>query len=82
MLRLARLRYDAVFVLPLSAIVHADGGDKVWVASPLGLAQLLPVTIAESRDEALVSGGLAIGEDVIVEPPADLVEGAHVAPIP
>jgi multidrug efflux pump subunit AcrA (membrane-fusion protein) len=80
-LRLARLRYDAVFTLPLSAIVHTDGGDKVWVASPLGVAQLRPVTIAESRDEALVSGGLAIGEDIIIEPPADLRDGARVAPL-
>jgi multidrug efflux pump subunit AcrA (membrane-fusion protein) len=79
-LRLARLRYDAVFALPLSAVVHAEGGDKVWVASPLGRAQLRPVTIAESRDEALVSGGLAIGEDIIIEPPSDLKEGARVAP--
>jgi hypothetical protein len=80
-LHLARLRYDAVFALPLSAIIHTDGGDKVWVASPLGVAQLRPVTIAESRDEALVSGGLAIGEDIIVEPPADLRDGARVAPL-
>jgi len=79
-LRLARLRYDAVFVLPLSVIVHSDGADKVWVASPLGAAHLRPVTIAEARDEALVSGGLALGEDVILNPSADLQDGTRVTP--
>jgi hypothetical protein len=78
-LRLARLRYDGVFPLPAGAVVHGEGGDKVWVISPQGTAQLHPVTVAETRDEALVSQGLAVGDQVITEPPADLQEGARVA---
>jgi hypothetical protein len=78
-LRLARLRYDGVFPLPAGAVVHGEGGDKVWVISPQGTAQIRPVTIAETRDEALVSQGLTVGDQVITEPPADLQEGARVA---
>jgi hypothetical protein len=79
-LRLARLRYDAVFPLPLAAVVHGEGGaDKVWVASAAGTAELRPITLAEAREEALVSQGLNVGDDVIVDAPADLKEGARVA---
>jgi hypothetical protein len=78
-LRLARLRYDGAFPLPLSAVVHVGGGDKVWVATPSSVAALRPVTIAETREEALVTGGLAVGDEVVVDPPTDLQDGARIA---
>jgi hypothetical protein len=77
-LRLARLRYDGAFPLPLSAVVHVGGGDKVWVATPSSVAALRPVTIAETREEALVTSGLAVGDEVVVDPPTDLQDGAKV----
>jgi multidrug efflux pump subunit AcrA (membrane-fusion protein) len=77
-LRLARLRYDGVFPLPPSAVVHDASGDKVWVASSAGVAQLRNITIAESREEALVTKGLELGDEVILDPPADLQEGSRV----
>jgi len=79
-LRLARLRYDGVFPLPPSAIVHDPTGEKVWVATSAGKAQLRAVTIAESREEALVTKGLSVGDEVILDPPVDLKDGTQVAP--
>jgi multidrug efflux pump subunit AcrA (membrane-fusion protein) len=76
-LRLARLRYEGVFPLPQSAIVRGPAGDKVWIATAAGTAQLRPVTVAESRDDALVSQGLSAEDRVILDPPGDLQEGGR-----
>jgi len=40
---------------------------------------LKPITLAESGDEALVASGLQVGDEVIVDAPADLREGAAIA---
>jgi hypothetical protein len=78
-LRLARRRYDAVFPLPSSAVT-ADGGDDaraaVWIARRSGTAERRAVVLAERADTALVSDGLQVGEDVIVDAPAGLTDGA------
>jgi multidrug efflux pump subunit AcrA (membrane-fusion protein) len=81
-LHLARKRYDGVFPLPLPAVQPiTDVEAKVWVATPNGKAEQRTVTVAESRDEVLVSAGINVGDEVIVEPPHDLAPGTLVEPI-
>jgi hypothetical protein len=81
-LHLARKRFDGVFPLPLSAVqVETDVDAKIWVAAPNGTAEQRTVTVAESRDEVLVSAGLNVGDEIIVEPPRDLTPGTLVEPI-
>ncbi|HEV3030663.1 MAG TPA: hypothetical protein VG319_03430, partial [Polyangia bacterium] len=81
-LHLARKRFDGVFPLPLSAVQTMTEVDaKIWVAAPNGTAEQRDVIVAESRDEALVSQGLNVGDEVIVEPPRDLQPGTLVEPI-
>jgi multidrug efflux pump subunit AcrA (membrane-fusion protein) len=81
-LHLARKRYDGVFPLPLSAVQAITETDaKIWVAAPNGTAEQRNITVAESRDEILVAAGINVGDEVIVEPPRDLVSGALVEPI-
>jgi hypothetical protein len=81
-LHLARKRLDGVFPLPLSAVQTVTETDaKIWVAAPNGTAEQRNVIVAESRDEALVSQGLNVGDEVIVEPPRELQPGTLVEPI-
>src|SRR5450432_1048237 len=81
-LHLARRRYDGVFPLPLSAVeTKTDVEASIWVAAPNGTAEQRTVTVAESRDEVLVSQGLNVGDEIIVEPPRDLTPGTLVEPI-
>jgi multidrug efflux pump subunit AcrA (membrane-fusion protein) len=79
-LRLARQRFDAVFPIPPALVSDAGSGQKsVWVAGRAGVAERRDVTLAESGDEALVASGLQVGDEVIVDAPADLREGAAIA---
>ncbi|HVZ71892.1 MAG TPA: hypothetical protein VHJ20_05895 [Polyangia bacterium] len=81
-LRVARKRYDGVFVLPPSSVeVQTDVVGRVWVAAPNGTAEPRPVTIVEARDEVLVSEGINVGDEIITEPPRELTPGALVEPI-
>jgi hypothetical protein len=81
-LHLARKRFDGVFPLPLSAVQTITETDaKIWVAAPNGTAEQRNVTVAESRDEALISQGLNVGDEIIIEPPRDLTPGTLVDPI-
>ena len=78
-LRLARARYDAVFPVPAAAVV-ADGERKsVWIAGRDGTAELRQVAIIDATDDALVSDGLRVGDQVIVDPPAGLKAGTRIA---
>ena len=78
-LRLARRRYDAVFPVPAAAVV-ADGDRRsVWIAGRDGTAELRQVAIIDATDDALVSDGLRVGDQVIVDPPATLRAGARIA---
>jgi hypothetical protein len=80
-LHLARRRFDAVFPLPLSAVQTVNETEaKIWIAAN-GSAEQRNITVAESRDEVLVAAGVSVGDQVIVEPPHDLVAGALVTPI-
>jgi len=76
-LRLARERFDAVFPIPTGAIAGADGHRSIWVASA-GAAERREVVVADMGDDALVSDGLRVGDEVILDAPADLRPGAPV----
>jgi hypothetical protein len=78
-LRLARERFDAVFPVPAGAIGGADGHRSLWVASAAGTAERREVTVADMSDDALVSEGLRVGDEVIVDAPAGLQPGASLA---
>jgi len=80
--RLASARFDGVFPIPRKAVVRSAGAgsDRVWVVSEATqAADSRPVELAPSSGElALVSRGLAAGDVVIVDPPADLAGGIQV----
>jgi hypothetical protein len=85
-LRLARRRYDAVFPVPATALV---GGDQksLWLAGRDGRAEPRAVAVVDPggeapAGEALVSGGLQVGDRVIVDPPASLQAGAQIVEAP
>jgi hypothetical protein len=82
-LRLARRRYDAVFPVPAAALVADGDGKAVWIAGRDGTAERRAVTVADEAgqdvgEDALVSEGLHVGDQVIVDPPADLHAGARI----
>jgi len=90
---LASARFDGVFPLPKTAVVHDDevagaGGaaemsarDHVWVVSSAGdSAEKRTVEVASTVDAlALISHGLEAGDSVIVDPPADLKPGVAIS---
>jgi len=85
-LRLARRRYDAVFPVPAAALV---GGDQksIWLAGRDGRAEARAVAVVDLGDEApagdaLINGGLQVGDRVIVDPPAGLQAGAPIVEAP
>jgi multidrug efflux pump subunit AcrA (membrane-fusion protein) len=52
--------------LPLSAILNRGTGPSVYVVDTSGTLILRPVTVASfAEDVALVTGGIADGEDVV-----------------
>jgi hypothetical protein len=80
-LRLARRRYDAVFPVPAAALVGAEQ-KSIWIAGRDGRAEARAVSVADLGDEALVNGGLQVGDRVIVDPPAGLQAGAPIVEAP
>jgi multidrug efflux pump subunit AcrA (membrane-fusion protein) len=79
--RLARLRYESVFVLPSSAVAHVGASDRVWVALPNNHVESRVVLLAEqSANGAIVLQGLDAGEAVIINAPAGLNAGSVVQP--
>ena len=85
-LRLARRRYDAVFPVPAAALV---GGDQksIWLAGRDGRAEARAVAVVDLGDgapagDALINGGLQVGDRVIVDPPASLQAGAPIVEAP
>jgi hypothetical protein len=74
-LRLARERFDAVFPVPAAAVGGGDGHRTLWIASAAGTAERREVLVADVADDALVSEGLRVGDEVILDAPADLQPG-------
>jgi hypothetical protein len=78
--RLASARHDGVFPVPRSALVQEGGVDRLWIASGDGkVAESRVVEVAAPLDDlALVARGIAVGDAVIVDPPADLKDGTEI----
>ena len=81
-LRLARGRFDAVFPVPAAAVVAESERRSVWIARRDGTAELRQVSVIDATDDALVSDGLRVGDQVIVDPPAGLRAGSPIALVP
>jgi membrane fusion protein, multidrug efflux system len=79
-LRLARRRFDAVFPVPAAAVVGDGDRRSVWIAGNDGTAELRQVAVVDASEDTLVSDGLRVGDQVIVDPPAGLRPGTRIAP--
>ena len=70
-------------VVPLATIQHGPQGTFAYVVGADTTAQMRPVTVATSQGErAVVSKGLAPGDEVIVEGQAQLKPGSRIATRP
>jgi len=71
---------NPVVALPLSALFEKSGSPAVWIFDPqLGSAKLVPVTVARyEADTAIISSGLAKGDNVITSGINTLREGQKV----
>ena len=72
----------AVFQVPAASVVTAGERRSVWIAGRDGTAELRQVAIIDASDDALVSDGLRVGDQVIVDPPVGLYAGARIALAP
>jgi hypothetical protein len=78
-LRLARARYDGVFPIPRAAIVRVGDTDRLYVAAAAQIAEPRAITIADSdAEEVLVSQGIDVGDQVIIDPGPDLRDGTPI----
>lgn len=69
---------ERALLVPTSAIFHKGGSDFVFVAKG-NIAQLRPVQIGQrSHGIGVILSGLSPGEDVIIYPSRDLVDGAKI----
>jgi hypothetical protein len=77
--RLARARFDDVFVLPARAAVPAGQRDRVFIATERGRAEPRTVVIGDrTPGEIVVTQGLDPRDAVIVEPPPGLRANAKI----
>jgi multidrug efflux system membrane fusion protein len=75
-------RTDAI-VVPAAVVQHGPQGTFAYVVKPDSTVEARPVTVASTQgDLAIVSAGLAPGEQVVVDGQAQLRPGARVAPKP
>jgi HlyD family secretion protein len=66
-------------LVPKSAVCSRDGHDVVFVLSGNGHAERRAVTVRDTEgDDSVLSAGVAGGEQVIVDAPADLTDGTAV----
>jgi multidrug efflux pump subunit AcrA (membrane-fusion protein) len=71
--RVARARFDGVFVLPASALVPSKGPDhRVYVARDGHAESTAVILVDQSATDVVVSQGLEPGSAVIVDVPPDL----------
>jgi multidrug efflux pump subunit AcrA (membrane-fusion protein) len=77
--RLTRPTTGRIAKLPLSAILNRGTGPSVYVVEGSGALVLRPVTIASfTEDAALVSAGVADGDQVVTLGVQKLEPGTHV----
>ena len=77
--RLARPASERLAKLPLSAVLNRGGGPSVYLVDKSGALELRPVTVsAFTEDAALVSAGLADGDEVVTLGVQKLTPGAQV----
>jgi multidrug efflux system membrane fusion protein len=70
-------------VVPLATIQHGPQGTFAYVVAPDTTAQMRPVTVGTTQGEiAIVSKGLAPGDEVVVEGQAQLRPGSRIATRP
>ena len=69
---------DPYVTVPLAAVAKRDGDPAVFVLTA-GMARLVKVTLGDRQGETVVVlEGLEGGEEVLLDPPADLEDGADV----
>jgi RND family efflux transporter MFP subunit len=67
---------------PTAAVREVDGGSAVWVVRDDRVSSVMVVT-GRARDVLIeIREGLSGGERVVLDPPADLSEGAGIRPAP
>jgi multidrug efflux pump subunit AcrA (membrane-fusion protein) len=78
--RLASARYDGVFPVPQSCVLREGDVDHVWVVSGGGrFAERRTVERVATVDTTeLVAHGIAVGDAVVVDPPATLKAGSEI----
>lgn len=84
------LQSGAGTLVPLDALLEGDAGAHAFVVSPAPdsgqVLRVVPLTVTtRSLDEAVVEGGLRVGDRVVVARPSrlmDLAAGMHVLPVP
>ncbi len=68
--------------VPKSAVQQRDGHDIVFIMQN-GKVERRAITVSSTEsDDAVVSAGVAAGDRVVVDPPADLADGAEVKESP
>jgi RND family efflux transporter MFP subunit len=65
--------------IPKAALVETEGSAYVWVVDRDYALSRRPVRVTIDSDRARVDEGLKVGENVILDPPAELAEGQVVA---
>ena len=69
-------KLDNVIVIPRSAL---RGEDKVYLASDETLSIKTVTVMSSNRDEAILSGGIEIGDRVITSPIRGVADGMKIA---
>jgi multidrug efflux system membrane fusion protein len=79
--RITLAEHPGAVVIPASAVVPDDGGDRVFVVDSAGVAHARPVTLgARSEDEVEVLRGLRGGERVVTGGAYGVTDGARIQP--
>ncbi len=70
-------RYDDVIAVPVAAVVATEDGDFVWVKTTTG-PERRRLQLGDTNDRFIVvEGGLALGDDVFLNPLAFIAEAQH-----
>ncbi|MES2705267.1 MAG: efflux RND transporter periplasmic adaptor subunit [Verrucomicrobiota bacterium] len=67
-----------VIVVPETAVVNPEGAAVVWVVRGSKVERRAVTVSGSSNGETTVAGGLNVGEKVVIQPPAALVDGSSV----